>query len=213
MLSDEKRWPGHLCYGLFLLRSTYTWASSLHAAPITVASEEWYRWSTDWPLAVGRQAVAARLDTFSGEIRNLVPFEKQEEALWAMRIKAPDCMVDLFGLGVGYGQGEKRVYEMGELRYALRGRDASLLDPIARAERWWARFRGEKIRGRPLGSGMWTSDYEFRRELQRVVDALRAQGRKVTQEEAAKLLFTDARQLRRRIRKAGNTWDDFSKVR
>ena len=60
---------------------------------------------------------------------------------------------------------------------------------------------------------MWTSDYEFRRELQRVVDALRAQGRKVTQEEAAKLLFTDARQLRRRIRKAGNTWDDFSKVR
>ena len=142
----------------------------------------------------------------------MVPFEEREEALWAIRITAGDGTLDLFGLGMPFRQGEERVYKMGELRYDLQGHGTSLFNLVARAERWWAKFRGKKITGRPRGSGTWASADELRKALNTAVRTLRAEGRKVTQESVADHWWTDDRTLRKWMNHFGVRWEDVKKT-
>ena len=99
---NEKRWPDHFCHGRLLWISTIEGASSSLVAPTT---SELTQWVTQWPLPIGRRAVELRLGTLNRVVINLVPFEEWEEALWARRIYAADCTLNLFGLGTPYEQG------------------------------------------------------------------------------------------------------------
>lgn len=121
VLSDKERWPEHLCYGLFLRRSTTQWASSIPVALTTTALEEYRRWCMEWPLPIGLQSIGLRFAPSKGEILNLAPFKKREEALWAIRVSSAGSAADLFGLGIRYGNGEETTYSLGALKYVLEG--------------------------------------------------------------------------------------------
>lgn len=209
VLSDEKRWPKHLCHKQFLRWSAYKWASSNR---VTLSTPDPVQWLFEWPLPVGQIAVFNRLPHYNEEIMRMVPFEQQEEALWAIRVNGADGTADLFGLGVRYENGEQTTYEMGELRYVLRGRDTQLLDLVRRAERWWDKFRGETTGGRPAGSPIWGSGTEFWIGLRKAVRAVRAKGDKLTQENVADRLGYSDRELRRWLKQYGIKWEDVRKI-
>jgi len=209
VLRDEERWPDHLCYEFFLRRSTYEWASSNLVA---LSTPELVQWQLEWPLPVGKAAVALRLGTIKGEILNLAPLQEQEEALWAVHIKTVGCTLDLFGLGTPYRQGEDRAYEMGELRYILQGGDTSLFNLVERAKRWWDGFRGKGTIGRPKGSGTWESSMEFWIALRAAVRATRTANQEVTQENVASYLRCDDCVLRRWVKQYGISWNQVLKI-
>ncbi len=206
VLNDNKRWPKHLCAVRFLLISTVEWASSTGIALSTPKLERW-RWTQ--PLPIGKKSAASALKTYNEVLFNIVPFQEREEALWALRIDDNDCRLDLFGLAIPHGHS----YTIGGLKYVLRGQGTRLFDLVPRAEKWWDRFRGEAARGgRPLGSGTWRSADDFETNLQIAVRSLRAQGRRVTQEEAAKMLHTNDRQLREWLKRYGVKWKRISET-
>ena len=208
VLNDENRWPKHhLCRGRFLQRSTQGWASRL----VVPTTDELRDWTWEWPLPIGKRAL--KLKTFSWDLYNLMPFKGHEEALWAIRIDVGASVLDLFGLGTPYGQGDERVYTVGELGYRMHGCGRGPLDLVARADRWWTQFRGETITGRPYGSGRWTSLDEFKKDVWSAIAALRVQDCQATQERVAELLYTGARQIRREVKRHGfASWKDFLKT-
>ncbi len=209
VLSDEKRWPKHLCYGLFLRRSAKEWASSNLVA---LSTPDLVQWRLEWPLPIGQTAVFNRLPHYNQNLMNLAPFEQAEEALWAIRVNSADSTADLFGLGVPYGYGEQTTYEMGELKYVLRGSGTQLFGLVRHAERWWDRLRGETTGGRPAGSPIWGSHMEFWLGLRRAVRALRTKGHKLTQENVADRLGYSDRELRRWLKQYGIKWEDVRKI-
>lgn len=186
-LSDRQRWPNHLCYEAFLRESTERWVRQ--STVITGVATG--RVGTIHPLPVGKRAVSgnrfAHSDEDWREVFQLVPFDGNQEALWALRIEGEDSALDLFGLAT-YPTDEHKREEgamMGELTYVLRGGDTSLLSLLRAARQWWSRFRGLPMGGRPINSGVWDSGGEFREAAQMAVRELRARGEKTTQEAVA----------------------------
>ena len=188
-----------MCSVRFLLMSTVEWAHSTGIALTSAELEQW-RWKRPLPIGVG--AVMTALMTYNELLFNIVPFKDREEALWALRIIDAGCTLDLFGLAVSHGQN----YTPGELKYVVRGQGRRMFDIISRAETWWDRFRGEGIRGRPLGTGTWRSADDFETNLRIAIHSLREQQRKVTQQEVAETLYTSDRQLRAWLGQYGLNW-------
>jgi hypothetical protein len=199
-LTDNARWPKHLCSVRFLLISTVEWA---HSTGIALTSPELEQWRWKRPLPIGAMSVGTALMTYNELLFNMVPFKEWEEALWALRIIDAGCMIDLFGLAVPDGQN----YTPGELKYVVRGQCRRMFDIISRAETWWNRFRGESIKGRPLGTGTWRSADDFERNLHIAIHSLQAQQRKVTQQEVAETLYASDRQLRAWLGQYGLNWN------
>ena len=228
VLSNRERWPTHLCGGPFLRESTERW---IHRSGIIMAAG-FDTWASEHPLPVGRESVK-RLRTFdedssgrlvekppanAAHLQNVVPLDGEEKALWALRIEKEGCVLDLFGLAEYQTKEhrEKGKATMGELAYVMRGREESLRDFLQAARRWWSRFRGLPIGGRPVNTGMWTSGDEFKEALQTAIRGLRSQRRKVTQEEVAAFFadrpgfpVCDDSQLRRWLRQYGLSWKDL----
>lgn len=193
----------------FLRRSAAKWASS---SLVALSTPELVQWQWEWPLPIGRIAVATRLMHYNQELINLAPFEQQEEALWAIRVKNAGSTADLFGLGIRYGSGEQATYEIGELKYVLRGSGTQLLDLVRRAERWWDEFRDEGTMGRPAGTGTWESGTEFWIALRAAVYAMRAANRKVTQENVASHFSCSDRVLREWLKRYNFSWKEVLKI-
>lgn len=97
---------------------------------------------------------------------------------------------------------------MGELAFVLKGQDASLIDSLHAAKRWWSRFKGLPLRGRPMNTGVWSSSGEFRKALREAITSLRRKKQKVTQESVSSLLNCNDRQLRRWLSHYGLTWTE-----
>lgn len=113
--------------------------------------------------------------------------------------------LDLFGLAERGPSG----LSTGDVVYALRGHDTSLVDSVRQAQRWWAKFRGLSVeRGRPLDSGVWSSRDEFVCAVQKIIK----EKPKATQEEVANVLGCDDRQLRRWIERFELTWPELKRV-
>lgn len=99
VLEDRGRWPTHLCYDI-LRWSVETWAlgTKLDTGPGGAVSQ----WQGAWPLPIGRQALEdellVRYEEDRDQLWNLVPFDSEEEAIWAVRIEKGTAVLDLFGL-------------------------------------------------------------------------------------------------------------------
>ncbi len=150
------------------------------------------------------------------EILNALPFEGDEKAMWALRVErrehATVNTLDLFGLA------EYKSYSVigpwavaGKLAFSMRGQDRSLIDLVDAAEKWWAQFRGLAFKGRPPGTGTWSSREDFEDALNRAVTKTRSEGDKATQENVVKRLQTDARQLRSHLKRFGINWREVIK--
>ncbi len=237
VLSDRSAWPNHLCYDEFLTASTQRWAirSVMFRRGNAVALG---RWRASWPLPVGLQAVEAlnsspgsffegdlfelgtedlNSDTTSQDtLVNLVPFEGDEEAIWALRVEGKDSVLELFGLtanqaepeGRGRNRREGAAITPGELAWVLRGKDTSLIGLLDNARRWWSRFFGSPIPGRPRDSGTFASGDDFEETVHDIIRTLRSQQRKVTQESVSQSLNCDPRQLRRWLKHYSVGWTD-----
>lgn len=213
VFKDEARWPDHLCQPLFVRRSTIEWAFA-HLGGLSSLDPESTRWMFTSPLPIGRAAIARRFPHFGKEVRDLAPFDGDEEALWAIHLDdRSGNTTDLFGLGIPYGHGRPTIYAMGELKYVLRGSDTQQFDVVRQAERWWTQFRGGQWRGRPTGSGRtWGSNIEFWLALRTAVRAVREQGGKVTQEKVAARLGCDDRVLRRWLKEHSIPWEHVLRI-
>ena len=209
VLSDEKRWPDHLCYELFMRRSTLEWLSS----QLPESWSEAKGWHFLWPLPVGEGLVGVRLKTVDPTILGLAPFGGQEEALCIIPIEGFGGTLELFGLGTLNSEGEHR---FGKLKFVLRAENTRLLSMHTQAERWWNRLRGKQTEGRPAGSGAWSSSSEFWIDLRTAVRAARDEGKEVNQVNVAKRLGLSGgaadRQLRRLLRDHGYAWSDVRKM-
>ncbi len=237
VLSDKSVWPNHLCYDDFLIASTERWAirSTMFRGGNALALS---RWRGRWPLPVGLLAVErAHSDPsgfFEGDLfdlgssdlgsgpgsrdtlANLVPFEGDEKAIWALRVEGKDSILDLFGLTAHQSEPQGRARSRrghaaitpGELAYVLRGRDTSLIGLLDSARRWWSQFSGNPIQGRPRDSGTFASADDFESALRTAVRGLRERQRKVTQESVAHVLSCDPRQLRRWLKHYNVGWMD-----
>ena len=221
ILRNEERRPIHLCGFEFMSQSTRLWAE---AQPFVDDSLNILRWAYMHPLPIGRQALMSHIEVDNlsewSEVLNVLPFEEHETAMWALRVKVVGSLsswsaLDLFGLA-DYPTDLHKKYELpaaGNLAYVLRGRDASPIDLVHNAKRWWSRFRGRSLLGRPRGSGTWANVDEFRVAVGKAVQTLRAHGRKVTQESVAEILSCDDRVLRQWLTQFGLDWRDVSKAR
>ncbi len=173
-----------------------------------------WRWRLEWPLPVGEKAVLRAQEEFGADyygpgyvaLLDLVPLKGEEEALWALRVRRGDTVLDLFGLA---RRTERGTFTGGELAYALRGEDASLLDLASKAKQWWSKRRGLTIRGRPQGSATWISADEFRTRLYETAQRLRAKGTRPTQQNIADFWQCDDALLRKWLRRYGVDWRDF----
>lgn len=111
VLADRRRWPSHICYDT-LRWSTEVWArdTKINVYPSDDAIGQW---QGAWPLPIGRQALEHDLSTRYCEDRdyllNLVPFDGEEEALWALRVEKEGAVLDLFGLAHYRTDGEIKV--------------------------------------------------------------------------------------------------------
>lgn len=232
VLGDKGLWPEHLCHESFLMESTQRWAR--RTAMFRDGGRSVRRWREYWPLPVGVRAVEAMIshsgDQFAsngsfdldyrgpdyGALLNLVPFEEDEEALWALRVETGNAALDLFGLAdsgasrqaTSSHQGKSDMFTPGELKYMLRGVDKSLIDILDSAQRWWSSFSAQTVLGRPRNSGTWASAQEFEDALRKAVRNLRSQGRKATQESVAELLSSNDRVLRRWLNRYHIKWID-----
>ena len=104
VLRNKERWPTHLCSFEFLDQSRRLWAE---AQPFVGQSVNILRWAYMYPLPIGRQALMANreVDDLSewSEVLNVLPFEEDETAMWALRVRvggdlAGRGVLDLFGL-------------------------------------------------------------------------------------------------------------------
>jgi len=203
VLRNKERWPTHLCEAEFMSQSTGLWAE---AQPFVVDSVNVHRWASMYPLPIGQWALMEYQEINDvlewSEVLHVLPFEGDEEAMWALRVERTEGTVvhvlDLFGLAE-YPTEWHQAYEVpvaGELAFSVRGKGRSLIEILESAERWWGQFRGLTFRGRPPGSGTWASCEEFEDALRQAVTKVRSEGGKVTQESVALHLYTDDRQLR-----------------
>lgn len=196
------------------------------------------RWRACWPLPVGLQAVEV-LNSDSGSffegdlfelgtsnlnsgttsrdtLVNLVPFEGEEQAIWALRVEGKDSVLELFGLtanqtelkGCGLNRGEGAAITPGELAWVLRGKDTSLIGLLDNARRWWSQFSGRPIPGRPRDSGTFASGDDFEKALHDIIRSLRRRQWKVTQESVSQFMSCDPRQLRRWLKHYNVGWTD-----
>jgi hypothetical protein len=199
----------------FLRQSTELWAQ---AQGFTDDNLNVYRWASIYPLPIGQQAMVENREWDNqsewSEVLNVLPFKGYEKAMWALRVEAEGGVLDLFGLEDYPTKFHKvhRIPVAGDLAYALRGTETSLTDLIHEAKRWWSRFRGRALQGRPRGSGTWRNAGEFRDAARNVVRTLRERGYKPTQENVAENLNCSDRVLRQWIDRYGVTWDDILKA-
>jgi ribosomal protein L37AE/L43A len=213
VLSDRQRWPTHLCYEPFMRWSTEEWVlrttmrTNYTGAAVT-------NWHTRWPLAVGRRAVEndpflRRVDGWA-ELLNIVPFEEDQEALWALHVERGSAVLDLFGLAAYPTEDCRKdgVVTVGELRINSLRWDRTLHKLVGAAEHWWSRFQGLSIDGRPPGSGIWASEEQFKDDLRNAVSTLREQGRKITQEEVSNFLHCEVSTVKRWLRDSDTSWID-----
>ena len=99
VLADESRRPSHLCPEV-MRWSTRVWAlNAKKSKGRDLASRLWQR---TWPLPIGRRALEDRIalhDCEDGaQLSNLVPFDGEEEALWAVRVEKEGTVLNLFAL-------------------------------------------------------------------------------------------------------------------
>ena len=100
VLADRSCWPSHICYDV-LRWSAETWAidTKINVVP---GEDVVGQWQGAWPLPIGKQALKDHFLTRYFEdqdhLLNLVPFDGEEEALWALRIEKDGAFLDLFGL-------------------------------------------------------------------------------------------------------------------
>jgi hypothetical protein len=213
VLSDSQRWPTHMCYEPFMRWSTEEWVLQ-RTMRTNYGGPAVTNWHTRWPLAVGRRAVEndeflRRVDGWA-ELLNIVPFEEDEEALWALRVERGSAVLDLFGLAAEPTEDRRkeRAVTVGKLESNLLGSDKTLLNLVGAAKHWWSRFQGISIDGLPPGSGIWTSAEQFKDDLRKALSTLRRQGRKETQEEVSKFLHCDIRTLQRAHDRFDFPWRD-----
>lgn len=226
VLRDKDRWPKHLCYEAMMRRSTEIWAGR-SSPSITQAATR--RWLGEFPLPIGRRAVMLASSSLrepekdnpgqkgAEELLSVVPFEKSEEAIWALRIEHRQLeavrTLDLFGLAE-YPTQKHRARGTpiaGPLAFSIRGYGRFwATDLLDAAERWWAQFSGLSLKGRPRGTGTWPTREAFLSALEKAAAETRFDGQKVTQETVAKRFFkpvgTSARQLRTWCREHEVDW-------
>jgi hypothetical protein len=147
-----------------------------------------------------------------------LPFDGGERAMWALcvegrRAGAARSSLDLFGLAEYPTALHERIdwLEAGTLAYVLRGQDRTLAGVLEAADRWWSRYRGIVLRGRPRGTGIYASSEEFAYDLKQAVAEVRSNGGKVTQETVAERLRTTDRQLRKWLQEHGIAWREAAK--
>ncbi len=233
VLKNKNLWPSNLCYEAFLRQSTRRWFVSTALvggweAELESGDEPGLNQLIDvWPLPIGAQALDQHVQIFEGDVRAYTSarrwavFEEHEEAMWVLRIKVRENALDLFGLAEYASpkgtQVEEPTVVPGELRYAFRGKDTSMLEVVRAAERWWSNFRGLPVQGRPAGSGAWKDADELTDAVCSAIFALRKQGRAATQQEVAAYFCghtgfpgCDARQLRRWLARYDVAWQDLS---
>ena len=216
ILRNKERWPTHLCEAEFMSQSTGLWAE---AQSFVVDSVNVHRWAAMSPLPIGRQALmnCPEMDDVLewSEALHVLPFEGDEEAMWALRVEFMEGtsvhVLDLFGLAEYPTEWHQAVEApvAGDLAFSVRGKGRSLTEILEAAERWWGQFRGLTFRGRPPGTGTWESREHFENELRQAVAKTRSEGEKVTQENVAQRLHTDSRQLRRRLGHFGINWHEI----
>jgi hypothetical protein len=129
VLSDRLRWPDHVCDRGFLLESVWRWtAGVVEDTPDNMDAEKHIiiahvsidnaalRWGAEWPLPMGKQAVLLNHEDLGynyygsgyASLLNWVPFDGEEEALWALRVVRGSTSLDLFGLVRRTGEGVHR---------------------------------------------------------------------------------------------------------
>jgi hypothetical protein len=152
------------------------------------------------------------------EALHVLPFEGDEEAMWALRVERTEGTVvhvlDLFGLAE-YPTEWHQAYEVpvaGELAFSVRGKGRSLIEILEAAERWWDQFRGLTLRGRPQGTGTWESPEHFENELRQAVAKTRSEGDKVTQENVATRLYTSKRVLKSWLDRYHINWQEVKRL-
>lgn len=236
LLGDPTRRPTHVCHDPFLRESTEQWARRAIIRASTeinaIAVEEWFGW---WPLPIGREAVDRVRSELSlgylipgyNTLLNAVPFEGDQEALWALRIERDGAVLDLFGLAA-YADKEDLYRKHANITkctvvHVMRGRDTDpLISLVKHAQDWWSTFsRDRRVGGRPRNSGTWASAEEFEESLRAVVRMLHQQGARVTQETVAEYLNRrpgspsggQARQLRKWLKDFGIDWKDVRELR
>ncbi len=227
VLSDKRRWPSHIC-GYFMLESTKRWIRS--AVPPEATDTFPFEEFGSAPIPIGKRChvVEWRRDQRPGHLPyyskrdrdatyanllNVMPFEGDEEAFWALRVNTGGAVLDLFGLVERHVWEGLFRFEAGELAYVLRGRGTSSADRlVAQANRWWASFRSVTFGGRPLNSGTWASANDFETNLRAAAQTLRIEGRRVTQENVTDILHCNVRSLSRWLRSYGIEWEDFLKT-
>jgi hypothetical protein len=216
VLTQEERWPRHLCYAAFQRQSTEAWAGKCVSVVTQAATR---RWMSLHPLPIGRKAILARSQLLVGsaeggvkgleELLNIVPFDGDEEAIWALRIErrhsATVHTLDMFALIE-----RKGTPVAGALAFSIHGRDR-FTDLLNHAERWWHPWYGRPLQGRPKGSGRWSSREHFESALRQAVARTRSAGDKVKQETVAPRLYPSylsdpARQLRADVETHGMKW-------
>jgi hypothetical protein len=215
VLRNRNRLPIHLCVEEFMRQSTELWAEAHQFEADTVNV---HRWASKYPLPIGRRALLQirEVDDPSewSEVLNVLPFEGDERAMWALRVEVREDTLDLFGLEDYPSEFHKEfgISVAGDLACVLRGRGASLTDLLHNADRWWSHFRGRALQGRPRGSGIWEDADEYRVALSEAVQTLRAHGYKPTQERVAEPLSCDDRVLRYWNDRFGVRWADILKA-
>lgn len=219
VLRNRERWPTHLCKAEFMSQSTGLWAEAKHSV---VDSVNIHRWAAMYPLPVGQRALMKRQEMDHVvewvEVLQALPFEGNEQAMWALRVEHGEetavYTLDLFGLA-DYPTEQHQALDVpvaGDLAFSVRGKSRFLTEELlGAAERWWGQFRGLTLRGRPLGSGTWTSREEFEDALRRAVTEVRSEGGKVTQESVAQHLYTSDRQLRDWLQQFKVEWAEVRK--
>ena len=211
VLRTRERWPIHLCVMEFLRQGTESWAQTQAFKADNLND---YRWASMHPLPIGRQALMENREVDSpsewGEVLDVLPFGGCETAMWAVRVEDQGSTLDLFGLADYPTASHKQldVPVAGELACVLRGQGRSPIDLLDAAVRWWAQFRGLTFRGRPKGTGTWSSPEHFEINLDQVLAEMRSQGEKVTQENVSARLNIHKQTLARWLQACGRSWQE-----
>jgi len=146
VLSDEQRWPSHLCQDSFLHESTYRWAHQTaknrglgNMWPIPSANmvtrlrrrggDPVDVWAQHWPLPISMEAIrrmARRClphgDVLTEGFQSIVPFEGDEAACWVLRVEKGGNPISHYASLVPRGLAElssdekNRIYRMIRLR-------------------------------------------------------------------------------------------------
>jgi hypothetical protein len=205
VLMDKARWPLHLCEPQFTSQSTALWAL---AQPFAADGLNNQRWAAMWPLPIGRRALMIRPEMADvsawTSVFGVLPFEEYEQAMWALRIRYREKVsvhtLDLFGLAEYPDEMHQRlaIPVAGKLAFVVRGHGRRPIDLLDAAERWWAEFRGLTLRGRPKGTGTWSTRDDYLAALREAKLMTRSNGDKTTLENVAAHFSppTTARQLR-----------------